>query len=48
MIVSWSQPLRAVAVGCGKLLITILVSGAVIAAVVMIGLSSRPAVSLPL
>jgi hypothetical protein len=48
MVESRSQRLRAVAIGYGKLLMTILVSGAVIAAVLVIGLSPRPAVSLPL
>src|SRR6266851_9335497 len=48
MIECRSQLLRAVAIGYGKLLMTILVSGAVMAAVLVIGLSPRPAVSLPL
>src|SRR5436853_5559863 len=41
------QLLRAVAIGCGRLAITILLAAATIAAVV-IGLSPRRAVSLPL
>ena len=43
-----SQRLRAVAIGYGRLLMTILVSVTTIAAVLVIGLSPRPAVSLPL
>jgi hypothetical protein len=42
------QLLRAVAIRCGRLLLTILVSTATIAAVLVIGLSPRRAVSLPL
>jgi len=42
------QLLRAAASGCGQLLMTVLVSTATIAAVLIIGLSPRHAVSLPL
>src|SRR6516164_9577678 len=48
MIVLSRQLLRAVAASYGNLLMTSLVSAATIAAVVVIGLSPRHAVSLPL
>ena len=48
MIACRRQLLRAVAVGFGRLLVTILVSAATIAAVLVIGLSPRRAMSLPL
>ena len=43
-----SQRLRAVANGCARLLKGILISAAATAAVLVVGLSPRPAVSLPL
>src|SRR5437870_6311343 len=48
MIGCGSQRLRAAASGCARLLMTILVSAATIAAVLVIGLVPRRAVSLPL
>jgi hypothetical protein len=42
------QPLRAVATGCGRLLLTILLTTATIAAVLVIALTPRRAASLPL
>jgi hypothetical protein len=48
MIVPRSQLMRAAAIGYGKLLMTVLVGAATITAVVVIGLSPRRAVSLPL
>jgi hypothetical protein len=42
------QPLRAVATGCGRLLLTILLTAVTIAAVLVIVLTPRYAVSLPL
>src|SRR6202035_6052987 len=48
MIGCRSQRLRAVAIGYAKLLMTILLSATTIAAVLIIGLTPRGAVSLPL
>src|ERR1700719_4722269 len=48
MIGCRSQRLRAVAIGYAKLLMTILLSATTIAAVLIIGLTPRRAVSLPL
>ncbi|MBV8576466.1 MAG: hypothetical protein JOZ58_15725, partial [Acetobacteraceae bacterium] len=48
MIECRSQRLRAVANGCARLLTTLFLSAATIAAVLLIGLSPRRAVSLPL
>src|SRR5271166_4001853 len=48
MIACRRQLLRAVAVGYSRLLVTIVVSAATIAAVLVIGLSPRSAASLPL
>jgi hypothetical protein len=48
MIACRRQLLRAVAVGYGRLLVTILVSAVTITAVLVIGLSPRRAMSLPL